>query len=89
MSRCVAGILGDNVKITKDKTKVTVVTETQFSKRCHMSMPCNAMNCLLVLVIVAQRCLHCCCEMSDLQAVLRTQLGALPAGISSTSRRST
>ena len=46
---CFAGILGDNVKITKDKTKVTVVTETQFSKRCHMSMPCDALNCLPVV----------------------------------------
>lgn len=50
---CFTGILGDNVKITKDKTKVTVVTETQFSKRCHMSMPCNALNCLLVVHTVA------------------------------------
>ena len=33
LSPC-AGVLGDNVKISKDKSKITVVTELAFSKRC-------------------------------------------------------
>lgn len=30
-----AGVLGDSVKITKDKSKLTVTTEIQMSKRCE------------------------------------------------------
>ncbi len=33
-----AGVLGDNVKISKDKSKITVVTETSFSKRCDTAV---------------------------------------------------
>ena len=28
------GVLGDQVKVTKDKTKVTVTSESEMSKRC-------------------------------------------------------
>ena len=31
---CNTGVLGDLVAVTKDKSKITITTETAFSKRC-------------------------------------------------------
>jgi len=37
-----AGVLGDQVKVTKDKTKVTVTSESEMSKRCARAAELSA-----------------------------------------------
>jgi len=48
-----AGVLGDQVRVTKDKTKVTVTSESEMSKRCARAAGLSAtwkMRALLHLV---------------------------------------
>lgn len=67
-SRCVAGVLGDSVKITKDKTKLSVSTDVPMSKRCaHYQAAvhawCVGPNCANWLLDVLKCCdgpARCC-----------------------------
>lgn len=56
------GILGDNIKVTRDKTKVTVTAETTLSKRCAFLNEADR--------ALDECCLPCCLPLLPVQLLI-------------------